>query len=83
VGNKKYEYKKYIFQFKEGLYKTRIEFANKLGFLFSNSKDKLDFLEKLEELLILSDLGTSATAEIMNEFQKINLENIRKITLVF
>jgi hypothetical protein len=36
--------KNIFFQFKEGLYKTRIEFANKLGFLFSNSKDKTYYL---------------------------------------
>ncbi|GAG97837.1 unnamed protein product, partial [marine sediment metagenome] len=72
-----------FFQFKEGLYKTRIEFANKLGFLFSNSKDKLDFLEKLEELLILSDLGTSATAEIMNEFQQINFREYKEDNFIF
>ena len=70
-------------QFKEGLYKTRIEFANKLGYLFSNSKDKLDFLEKLEELLISSDLGTSATTEIMNEFQQINFREYRGNNFVF
>ena len=67
-----------FFQFKEGLYKTRIEFANKLGYLFSNSKDKSDFLEKLEELLISSDLGTSATAEIVDEFQQINFREYRE-----
>lgn len=72
-----------FFQFKEGLYKTRTEFANKLGFLFSNSKDKSDFLEKLEELLILSDLGTSATAEIMNEFQQINFREYKEDNFIF
>lgn len=70
-------------QFKEGLYKTRKEFANKLGFLFSNSKDKSDFLEKLEELLILSDLGTSATAEIVNEFQHINFREYKENNFIF
>lgn len=70
-------------QFKEGLYKTRKEFANKLGFLFSNSKDKSDFLEKLEELLILSDLGTSAAAEIMNEFQQINFREYKENNFIF
>lgn len=70
-------------QFKEGLYRTRVEFANKLGFLFSNSKDKLDFLEKLEELLILSDLGTSATAEIMNEFEQINFREYKENNFIF
>jgi len=70
-------------QFKEGLYKTRKEFADKLGFLFSNSKDKSDFLEKLEELLILSDLGTSATTEIMNEFQQINFREYKENNFIF
>jgi fused signal recognition particle receptor len=70
-------------QFKEGLYRTRVEFANKLGFLFSNSKDKSDFLEKLEELLILSDLGTSATAEIMNEFEQINFREYKENNFIF
>ena len=70
-------------QFKEELYKTRKEFANKLGYLFSNSKDKSDFLEKLEELLILSDLGTSATAEIMNEFQQINFREYKENNFIF
>lgn len=72
-----------FFQFKEGLYKSRIELSNKLGFLFKNSKDKSDFLEKLEELLILSDLGTSATAEIMNEFQQINFREYKENNFIF
>ena len=38
--------KSIFLQFKEGLHKSRIELANKLGFLFKNSKDKSDFLEK-------------------------------------
>lgn len=75
--------KNIFFQFKEGLYKTRVEFTNKLGFLFSNSKDKSDFLEKLEELLILSDLGTSATAVIMNEFQLINFREYKENNFIF
>ncbi|MHA1526212.1 MAG: signal recognition particle receptor subunit alpha, partial [Promethearchaeota archaeon] len=70
-------------KFKKGLYKSRIEFANKLGYLFSNSKDKSDFLEKLEELLILSDLGISATAEIMNEFQQINFREYKENNFKF
>ncbi len=66
-----------LLQFKEGLYKSRIELANKLAFLFSNSQNKSDFLEKLEELLILSDLGTSATAEIVAEFKQINFKEYK------
>ena len=69
--------------FKEGLSKSRIELANKLGFLFNNSKDKSDFLEKLEELLILSDLGTAATTETMNEFQQINFREYKENNFIF
>jgi len=75
--------KNVLLQFKEGLYKSRVELANKLVFLFSDSKDKSDFLEKLEELLILSDLGTSATVEIMNEFQQINFREYKENNFVF
>jgi len=75
--------KNVLLQFKEGLYKSRIELSNKLGFLFSNSKDKSDFLEKLEELLILSDLGTSATIEIVNEFKQINFREYKENNFKF
>ena len=75
--------KNVLLQFKEGLYKSRVELANKLVFLFSDSKDKSDFLEKLEELLILSDLGTSATVEIMNEFQQINFREYKENNFSF
>ncbi len=75
--------KNIFFQFKDGIHKTRLEFTNKLGFLFSNSKDKSDFLEKLEELLLSSDLGTSATAEIMNEFQQINFREYKENNFIF
>jgi len=79
--------KNIFYQFKDGIHKTRLEFTNKftnkLGFLFSNSKDKSDFLEKLEELLLSSDLGTSATAEIMNEFQQINFREYKENNFIF
>ena len=75
--------KSIFLQFKEGLHKSRIELANKLGFLFKDSKDKSDFLEKLEELLILSDLGTAATTEIMNEFQQINFREYKENNFIF
>ena len=75
--------KNLLFKFKEGLHKTREEFTNNLVYLFSNSKDKSDFLEKLEELLILSDLGTSATSEIMNEFQQINFREYKENNFIF
>lgn len=67
-----------LLQFKEGLYKSKVELANKLRFLFSSSKDRSDFLEKLEEILILSDLGTSATAKIIDEFKQINFTEYKE-----
>ncbi len=72
-----------FFQFKKGLYKSRVELANKLDFLFNKSKDKLDFLDKLEELLILSDLGIAATTEIINEFKKINFREYKENNFIF
>ena len=75
--------KNVFLQFKEGLYKSRVELANKLGFLFSNSKDKSDFLEKLEELLILSDLGTVATMQIVDEFKQINFREYKENNFIF
>jgi len=75
--------KNILFQFKEGLYKSRIELANKLGFLFTHSKDKSEFLDKLEELLILSDLGTTATMEIVDEFKQINFKEYQENNFIF
>jgi len=75
--------KNVFLQFKEGLYKSRVELANKLGLLFSNSKDKSDFLEKLEELLILSDLGTVATMQIVDEFKQINFREYKENNFIF
>lgn len=41
------------------------------------SKDKDDFLEKMEELLILSDLGYQITNSILNELKEINLHQFK------
>ncbi len=75
--------KNIFYQFREGLYKSRIELANKLGFLFSHSKDRSEFLEKLEELLILSDLGSAATMEIVDEFKQINFREYQENNFIF
>ncbi len=75
--------KNILLQFKVGLYKSRIALANKLEFLFTSSKDKSDFLEKLEELLILSDLGTSATKEIVEGFKQINFKEYKENNFTF
>jgi len=67
-----------VSQFKNGLNKSRKELAGKLELLFSKSNDKKDFMEKLEELLILSDVGVLATNEILNEFNQIKFQEYRK-----
>jgi fused signal recognition particle receptor len=66
-----------ILRFKNGLNKSREELIKKLELLFNHSTTKSDFMEKLEELLILSDLGTSATYEIMNKFDQINFKEFK------
>jgi len=65
-------------QFKQGLQKTRNHLANKLEWLFSQTKNKDEFIEKLEELLILSDVGVSATNEILTEFRQINNQEYQR-----
>ncbi len=46
--------------------------------LFTDAaKDKSDFLEKIEELLILSDIGPKTTAEILSKFEDINLHEFK------
>lgn len=68
----------FISQFKDGLNKSRKDLANKLELLFHYSTNKSDFLERLEELLILSDVGILATSEIMNKFDQINFKEYRE-----
>ena len=67
-----------ISQFKDGLNKSRKDLANKLELLFHYSTNKSNFLERLEELLILSDVGILATSEIMNKFDQINFKEYRE-----
>jgi len=72
-----------LYQFKKGLSKSREELVNKLDFIFNHSQNKSDFLERLEELLILSDLGTSATLEIISKFNKIDLKEYKENDFIF
>lgn len=67
-----------ISQFKSGLDKSRKELAGRLELLFNKSNNKKDFMERLEELLILSDVGVLATNEILNEFSQINFQEYRE-----
>ncbi len=51
---------------------------DKYDMLFAGAvKDKNDFLEKIEELLILSDIGPQITQDILDRFQEINLRQFK------
>lgn len=51
---------------KDGLAKTRKGFIEKVETIFTGRKIDRETLEELEETLIVSDVGTKATAEIMS-----------------
>jgi fused signal recognition particle receptor len=51
---------------KESLTKTRQGFIEKVETIFTGRKVDEETLEELEEILILSDVGTKASSEIMN-----------------
>jgi fused signal recognition particle receptor len=55
---------------KEGLTKTRKGFIEKVESIFTGRKIDEKTLEELEEILITSDIGTKATAEIMTVIQE-------------
>ncbi|MEN3189912.1 MAG: signal recognition particle-docking protein FtsY [Atribacterota bacterium] len=67
-----------ISQFKSGLDKSRRELAGRLELLFNKSNNKKDFMERLEELLILSDVGVLATKEILNEFNQMRFQEYKE-----
>ena len=64
--------------FKNGLVKSRENLKEKIEYLIKKSKNKEIFLEQLEELLIISDIGVSATEEIINCFNEINFKEYEK-----
>ena len=67
-----------VSQFKEGLDKSRKEITSKLELLFNYPAKKLEFLEKFEELLILSDVGVSATNEIISKFYEMDFKEYKE-----
>ena len=69
--------------FKNGLVKSRENLKDKIEYLIKKSKNKEIFLEQLEELLILSDIGVSATEEIINCFDEINFKEYEKNDFVY
>jgi len=69
--------------FKEGLAKSRENFKEKINYLIKKSKNKEIFLEQLEELLILSDIGVSATEEIISYFEKLNFKEYEKNDFIY
>ena len=64
---------------KNGLNKTKTSFDEKMNYIFSNFR-KVDeeFLEELEEILIMSDMGVDTSVKIVNNLRKrIKKENIK------
>ena len=65
---------------KTGLNKTKESFNTKINDVFSNfRKVDEDFLEELEEVLIMSDVGTETSLKIISKLrEKIKKENIQE-----
>jgi len=55
---------------KEGLTKTRKSFIEKVESVFTGRKIDEETLEELEEILIMSDVGTKASSEIMSALRE-------------
>ena len=55
---------------RNGLSKTRKNIASGLNRVFSGSRIDEDFYEELEEILIMGDLGVSATEEILDSLRE-------------
>ena len=64
---------------KQGLGKTKTSFDEKINNVFSSfRKVDEDFLEELEEVLIMSDIGMDTSVRIVNELRKtIKKENLK------
>lgn len=64
---------------KNGLNKTRTSFDEKINNVFSNFKKvDEDFLDELEEILIMSDIGMDTSVKIINNLRtRIKKENIK------
>ncbi len=65
---------------KQGLNKTKESFDSKINNVFSNfRKVDEDFLDELEEVLILSDMGMDTSQKIVNNLRKrIKRENLKE-----
>ena len=63
---------------KKGLIKTRSNLLDKYDMIFTDSsKNKEEILEKIEELLILSDMGPQLASEIIARFEEQKLHQFR------
>ena len=60
----------FLDKLKESLTKTRKSFVEKVEAIFVDRSIDETTLEELEEILIMSDVGTNATTEIMNALQE-------------
>ncbi|MBN2396627.1 MAG: signal recognition particle-docking protein FtsY [Candidatus Atribacteria bacterium] len=69
---------KVLLSLKDGLKKTRNSFLSKYDLLFTDAiKDKQGFLDKIEELLILSDLGYQITESVLERFKEMDLHQFK------
>lgn len=55
---------------KEGLKKTKENFSKKIYTAFSGRALDDDFYAELEEALLLSDMGVTATEQIIDDFKQ-------------
>ena len=73
-----YKIRNLLASLKKGLKKSRDNFQDKYDMIFTGAlKDKDEILEKIEELLILSDIGPKTTEEILLRFKEIGVHQFR------
>jgi len=75
VGMEEKEKKGFFQRLTEGLTKTRQNIMSGLDSIFRSSEIDDDFYEELEETLIMADIGTKATSDIIESLQEKVREN--------
>ena len=75
IGMEEKEKKGFFQRLTEGLTKTRQNIMSGLDSIFRSSEIDDDFYEELEETLIMADIGTKATSDIIESLQEKVREN--------
>ncbi|MBR1860977.1 MAG: signal recognition particle-docking protein FtsY [Lachnospiraceae bacterium] len=71
--------KGFFARLKEGLTKTRDSFAKSLSNAFTASEIDDDFYEELEEILIMADIGVTATESIIDDLKaRVKKDHLKK-----